>query len=354
MNGKIQLKLLKTKRINTKNDLLLYANNYKTVTSSPNKKTIPMTSGYFPKDFSLNIYKSTSLYRKRYQIETIPLKTQLKKINIQKQSKKSEKIIKNIKMNIVKQNFSSDLLRLLKSNKIDRFFKRYLEKTKNIKIDMNIPENNRIERILTPTMNKKAEKKLIDEDKIADEDIIKQSIFIPLNNIKIVENKKISKDDIIQINSENNIKNNMINSGIQTGDVNQKEENKMKEKKDNVINRPQSHSILKNDYINDSITSFNNSRKNIGINTQRKLKRLKYTKKYLFLDKNQNVRVFTPIERNPISNDKIINNFETKNKLVFSFYDPNDRHIKILQKFENKIKYRDSKEQINNFSFNFY
>ena len=46
---------------------------------------------------------------------------------------KDENTIKSIKIKIKENTFSSDLLRLLKSNKIDRFAKRYMEK-KNDKI----------------------------------------------------------------------------------------------------------------------------------------------------------------------------------------------------------------------------
>ena len=357
MNGNIHLKLLKIKKNKTQNDLILKENKNKTIYNTPKKRKIPIVSGYFPEDFSINIYKSTSLYKKRYQIEPLPLKKQLKLIKIRKKTIKSEKLIKTIKNDIKENNFSSDLLRLLKSNKIDRFAKRYLEKTNNKKNKLNNYINKNVRRILTPNNNQKEENKQTDEDKITNDDLINQNIFSPLNNTKKKENKGLNKDNMIDFNSEITINNIMISSSSQTNNINQNEEYKRKETevKNKILTFPQSPTILKNDYIFDSLTSYNNSQrniKNIEKNNRRKIKQYIFPKKYLILDKNKNVKLFSPEKK--INYFNIINKLENKNKLVFSFYDPNDKHIKLMKEFEKKLKTMDTNEKSTNFSANIY
>lgn len=342
MKGKIHLNLLKSKKNQSLKEL--NDNIHKTIYVKK-KKAIPIASGYFPEDFSLNIFKSTSLYKRRYQIESLPLKKQLKLINLQKKSNKNEKIIKAIKKNIIENNFSSDLMRLLKSNKIDRFAKRYLEKENNTKKKENNMKTMKFRRILTSKSNKFEENKQLDEDKMNNNDLILQKILIPFNSIQIDKTKNIYEENIISLDSDNKINNNMINSASQTCNINEYE--KYKENKD--IERPIPHSILKNDYLCDSITSYNNSKKNIEKYNIRRFKKLKFSKKYLFLDKNNNVKIFSPTKSKFNLNNNIIN----KSKLVFSFYDPNDEHIKLMKEFEKKLKLLSSNEKYADFSANF-
>ena len=87
MNGKY-LNLLKTKKNNSLKDFLAYENKNRTIYNTPKRKSIPIVTGYFPIDFSLNIYKSTDLYKKRYQIEPLRLKQQLKLVKNQRKMKK--------------------------------------------------------------------------------------------------------------------------------------------------------------------------------------------------------------------------------------------------------------------------
>jgi hypothetical protein len=77
MNDKIRLKLLKNKNNDIQEELLLHRNKNKTISNQSLKRNFPIASGYFREDFSLNIYKSTSLYKKRYQIEPMRLREQL-------------------------------------------------------------------------------------------------------------------------------------------------------------------------------------------------------------------------------------------------------------------------------------
>ena len=159
---------------------------------------------------------------------------------------------------------------------------------------------------------------------------------------------------MIGFNSEITINNIMISSSSQTNNINQNEEYKRKETeiKNKILTFPQSPTILKNDYIFDSLTSYNNSQrniKNIEKNNRRKIKQYIFPKKYLILDKNKNVKLFSPEKK-----INYFNKLENKNKLVFSFYDPNDKHIKLMKEFEKKLKTMDTNEKSTNFSANIY
>lgn len=347
MNGKY-LNLLKTKKNNSLKDFLAYENKNRTIYNTPKRKSIPIVTGYFPIDFSLNIYKSTDLYKKRYQIEPLRLKQQLKLVKIQKKSKKSEKIIKSFKKSLVENTFSSDLLRLIKSNKIDRFAKRYLEKKTNVNININNYINKKIGRVLSSKkINDKEDYKQIDEDKFYNDDVIKHKIFIPFKDIKSIESQNFSEENMLSQNSESKFKSNVISSSSQTSNINKYEEKKISDEKHKIITRPLSHSILKNDYLFDSLKSYNNipNTPNIEKFTHKKIRQRAFTKKFLILDKNMNIKLFSPKKSQANINNNIIKHFENNRKLIFSFYDPNDKHIQLLREFEKKLKRTNTEEK---------
>ena len=328
MNGVFPYSLKPKKRKNLI-ELFLNDNKNRAVYKTTKTNTNPIGTGYFPEDFSLNIYKSTSLYKKRYQIEPLRLKNQLKVIKIKKKSMKNEKIINKINKYITETSFSSDLFRLLKSKKIDRFVKRYLEK-KNYLNDYN---NRKLRKALFPKGNKiKENTKQIDEDKINNDDIIKQKASIHLMEIKNLYNKDLSDKNIVQKSPKHKIENKIINSSNKTLGNNKFEENKNAYKKQIFVKRPQSYDIIRNEHLSDSLKSYNNLKNNEKFNTI-KIDKRKFSKKYLYLDKNQNVKIFSP----RINKSDLINKFKTKRKLIFSYYDPNDEHIKLFKEFENKL-----------------
>ena len=334
MNGKY-LNLLKTKKNNSLKDFLAYENKNRTIYNTPKRKSIPIVTGYFPIDFSLNIYKSTDLYKKRYQIEPLRLKQQLKLVKIQKKSKKSEKIIKSFKKSLVENTFSSDLLRLIKSNKIDRFAKRYLEKKTNVNNNINNYINKKFGRVLSSKkINDKEDYKQIDEDKFSNDDVIKHKIFIPFKGMESIGSQNFNEENILSQNSESKFKSNVISSSSQTSNINRYEEKKIS-------------SILKNDYLFDSLKSYNNipNTPNIEKFTHRKIRQRAFTKKFLILDKNMNIKLFSPKKSRTNINNNIIKHFENNRKLIFSFYDPNDKHIQLLREFEKKLKRTNTKEK---------
>ena len=352
MNGNNYLTSLKSKKKTTLKDLLFYENQSLATLNTKKKKSIPVVTGYFPIDFSLNIYKSTDLYKKRYQIEPLRLKNQLKLLKIQKKSLKNEKIIKKIKKGIIENGFSSDLLRLLKSNKIDRFAKRYLEKKNDAKNNINTYSDKKFGSILSSKINSEKEgNKQIDEDKFSNDDIINHKIFLHLKDIKSVDSNNFSEDNLLSQNSESKVKSYMINSSSQTSKINKYEENKIGDEKHKFIKRPQSHTILKNDYIFDFLKSYNNTQK-IEKYNQRRLKRRKFTNKFLILDKNKNIKLFSPNKAKSAFNKNIIKKFENNRKLKLPFYDPNDNQLKLFKDLENKLKMTNSKDKNSNFRAN--
>ena len=250
MNDDIHPRLLKLKKRNKKSDLLLDELKNKALYPVNNKRVIPIVTGYFPEDFSLNIYRSTSLYKKRYQIEPFKLKGQLKIIKTQKKSKIIDNIIKSIKKKEKENCISSDLLRLLKSNKIDTFAKRYLEKYK-------FQSKTNINKILP---KKKLEK--LKEDKIGNADLIINTLVIESSKKTNFNNINLSEDNLAYKNQNNKTKNNMINSSSQTNFVNDFKGYNFRYKiKHKFIERPLSsrtNNILNNYYLYDLLSLGNN------------------------------------------------------------------------------------------------
>ena len=327
MNDKIHLKLLKSKSRNNSNSLLLDQLKYKTVYSLTNKRVTPIGSGYFPKDYSLNIYKSTSFYKKRYQIEPFKLKYQIKCLKTPKNSKKIDYIIKLFKAKEKKNHFSSDLLRLIKSNKIDRFAKRYLEK---YKLNTNI---------INKSSSPKNEYKEFDEDKFKN-DIIFNNLMINSENRKSSDNKNQSEDTLTFQHKDNNTKNIKIKSENQPNIINKfKCYNMNTKRKHKFIGRnisSQSYNILSNNYLVSSLSSCNNTP--ININDKNQNKKNQIFKSSVPEKKNKKIKLFYTKKIKSILNDNVNNKLNNKKKLIFSFYDPNDKDIKLFQKLEQKLK----------------
>ena len=94
--------------------------------------------GYFPEDYSLNVYKQTNLYKNRYQIQTRNLKNVIKKIQTNEKSPYFINISNQMKKNNIENTIGIEEYRLLNSKKIDKF----VNKTLNIK-DSFTPKNYR-------------------------------------------------------------------------------------------------------------------------------------------------------------------------------------------------------------------
>ena len=329
MNDDIHPRLLKLKKRNKKSDLLLDELKNKALYSVNNKRVIPIVTGYFPEDFSLNIYRSTSLYKKRYQIEPFKLKGQLKIIKTQKKSKIIDNIIKSIKKKEKENCISSDLLRLLKSNKIDTFAKRYLEKYK-------FQSKTNINKILP---KKKLEK--LKEDKIGNADLIINTLVIESSKKTNFNNINLSEDNLAYKNQNNKTKNNMINSSSQTNFVNDFKGYNFRYKiKHKFIERPQSsrtNNILNNYYLYDSLSLGNNSPFNKR-NIHNRNKNNKIFKNNFSEKKNKKIKLFFTKKIKSALNKNINNQLDKNKKLIFSFYDSNDKDIKLFEKFEKKLK----------------
>ena len=362
MNDGFNINLLKIMKKDMKGVLLFDLSKTNVFNNISKKRTIPVARGYFPEDFSLNIYKSTSLYKKRYQIEPMRLKRQLKKIKIQKASMKNDNIIKTINKKMKEDCFSSDQLRLLKSNKIDRFAKRYLEnknKTSKTNITNNMKKDIKKKFIITLSpKNHNKEIKYTDEDKINNEDIISKNLLNSLEYMKGTENTNgnpnFDNNSFIYHKLEGNSKNNMINSGVQTPNINQNKEN-IKEKEHSSMKGALSQRFLKNNYIYDSLSSYNNEVKSPNNENISHLitKKHKLRKKYLFWDrKNEKIKLLSPKNSSLIKN--IINKFDKNKKLIYSFYNPNDIHIKLLKEYENKLKEMNKNNKDTNFRTNIF
>ena len=362
MDDGFNIKLFKLIKKDIKGVLLFDLSKTNTFNNISKKRTIPVARGYFPEDFSLNIYKSTSLYKKRYQIEPKRLKQQLKKIKTQKTIMKNDNIINTINKKMKEDCFSSDQLRLLKSNKIDRFAKRYLENKKSKTTKRNITNNikkdikKKFIISLSPKKHNK-ETKHTDEDKINNEDVICKNLLNSLEYMKGIENTGnpyFDNNNFVCHNLDNNSKNDGINSGIQTQNINQNKEN-IKDNEHKSIKGALSQRFLKNNYIYDSLSSYNNEVKSPNIEniSNCRTKKRKIRKKYLFWDRNkEKIKLLSPKNSSLINN--IINKFDKNKKLIYSFYNPNDIHIKLLKEYENKLKEMNTNNEDTNFKTNIF
>ena len=269
---------------------------------------------------------------------------------------KDNNIIKTIKKKMKDNLFSSDQLRLLKSNKIDRFAKRYLENNNSkTNITNNFKKNLKKKFIITlPPKNHNKEINHTDEDKINNENTIEKNILNSLENKKVIENPNFCYNSFINQNLEINSENNLINSERQAPYINHFKD-KINDKEHKSIEGALSQRFLKNNYIYDSLSSCNNEVKspNIGNISNCNPKKYKIRKKYLFWDKkNEKIKFLSPKNSSSINN--IINKSNKNKKLIFSFYDPNDKHIKLLKEYANKLKEMNNNNKDQNFKTNIF
>lgn len=254
--------------------------------------------GYFPEDFSLNIYKSTSLYKNRYKIETCRLKKVLKNIYHEENSKRIKNLIHIIKKNTMENNISIKMFKLLKSKKIDRFVNRLLninnipsQKYKESRKDNSFKRRH----FFLTNKNKKVNFNFKDKDiKINLNNICIQSY----SNIHYEKNKMhnyiLGRNFSIDIN-----KNNTDNSGIQTINVfNNESKNKIcynniKELEYNNLREQnqKKQNIFNNKYSNSNSLPYKD--KNIKYK-EIKFEKIKKPKKYIFLQKQKKrIRLFS-------------------------------------------------------------
>jgi hypothetical protein len=270
--------------------------------------------GYFPDDFPLRAFKCTSFYKNRYKIQTKHLKNTLNNIYVDENAKRKKNINYIIKKNN-ENTLSNEMLRLLKSNRIDRFVNRYLN-LKNITFK-NKKYNNRYINSSTYRNRKQymSNKEQNDNDK-------KLNICIsPYLNAKkgynTINAKNFNRNYLI-----GNMKTNTANSGTQT--INAENKNKgniAKEKKKDFLTN---NKFITNSPINNNNKLNENNFKIVG-NHKKKMLSKKYQKK---------VRPFTASKttisfNNHKNND--IKGFDNKRGLVFSFYDPKDKYIQLFE-----------------------
>ena len=248
---------------------------------------------------------------------------------MQKKSKIIDNIIKSIKKKEKENCISSDLLRLLKSNKIDTFAKRYLEKYK-FQSSTNI--------------NKIFPKKKLEEskkDKIGNTDLIINTLVIESSQKANFNNINLSEDNLAYKNQNNKTKDNMINSSSQTNFVNDFKGYNFRYKiKHKFIERPPSsrtNNILNNYYLYDSLSLGNNSPFNKR-NIHNRNKNNKIFKNNFSEKKNKKIKLFFTKKIKSTLNKNINNQLDKNKKLIFSLYDPNDKDIKLFEKFEKKLK----------------
>ena len=310
--------------------------------NSKNKQTQLDPHGYFPEDFSLNIYKSTSLYKNRYKIQTCRLKKVLKNIYQEENSKHTKNLNDIIKKNTIENNLSINMLKLLKAQKIDRFVNRLLNINNNpfqIQNENSKDNINKIKDNFFLTNKNKLSKKInnFDLDELDSK-----------NNAYIQPYSKINNEDLINkyffvrnTSLDNNNKSNTANSSTQTINV----KNELRNKYYSNKNRNE----FGNKSLKDKQNIFNNNNlsfkgKNCSCK-EIKFEMIKFPKKNIFLKKNEKViRPFSASKTKSLSslniqNNNIINNFNKDKKLIFSFYDPKDKYIQLFDSHMNiKIK----------------
>jgi hypothetical protein len=323
-NSKIHLKLFnnsKKEKPITSNINQYFLNEEKIEYGSESKDPTQLDiHGYFPDDFPLRAFKCTSFYKNRYKIQTKHLKNTLNNIYVDENAKRKKNI-----HNIIKKNnentLSNEMLRLLKSNRIDRFVNRYLN-LKNITFK-NKKHNSRYINSSTYRYRKHymTSKDQNDNDK-------KLNICInPYLNVKrglnTINTKNFNHNYLID-----NMKTNMANSGTQTINA----ENKNKDKDIINISKEKKKDFLTNNkFITNSPINNNNKLNENNFEIIGNLKKNMFCKKY-----HKKVRPFTGSKTiyNHKKND--IKNSENKRGLVFSLYDPKDKYIQLFEQFEKR------------------
>ena len=286
--------------------------------------------GYFPEDFSLNIYKCTSFYKNRYKIQSCRLKKTLKNIYVNENSKKNKDINTVLKKKLNENILTKEMLKLLKSNQIDRFVNRLL----NLK---NCYKNQNENRKDNNSLSNRQRKKFISHDKKVAK---KGKLFCPNTDYRKL-NICINSYTNNYVNRKrnylvDNIKTNISNTDNQNININ-KNKNKyfvynLNEFEDKPLTDKNTRNILnENKYINS--TSSSNYEKNKGNYYNYDNSKEKFIKKIKRPFSSSNAKTSFSNTKN-----KITKNSSKKKGLIFSFYDPNDKYIKIFERLEKKAK----------------
>ena len=314
------------------------------ITNSKNKQTQLDPHGYFPEDFSLNIYKSTSLYKNRYKIQTCRLKKVLKNIYQEENSKHNKDLNDIIKKNTIENNLSINMFKLLKAQKIDRFVNRLLNINNNPfqSQNENSKDNNNIklkDNFFLTNKNKLSKK--INNFDLDD--------LYTKNEAYIQPNSNINNEDLINkfffirnisLDNNNNNKSNTANSATQTMIVN----NELR--KNYYYNR--NINEFRDKSLRDSQNILNSNNNNLSFKGKNcsckeiKFEMRQFPKKNIFLKKSEKViRPFSATKTKSLSslniqNNNIINKFNKDKKLIFSFYVPKDKYIQLFEDLEKK------------------
>ena len=274
--------------------------------------------GYFPDDFSLRAFKCTSFYKNRYKIKTKHLKNTLNNIYVDENAKRKKNINYIIKKNN-ENNLSNEMLRLLKSNRIDRFVNRYLN-LKNINFK-NKKQNNRY--INSPTY--RYIKKYINNKNQNDNDKKLNIVINPYLSVKgeynTINAKNFNRNYLID-----NMNINTANSGTQT--VNAEDKNKDKDI-DYIPKKKNKDFLTYNKFITNSPINNNNK---LNVNNYEIIGNHK--KNMLSKKHQKKVRPFTASKTTTsFHNNKnnAVKSFEHKRGLVFSLYDPKDKYIQLFE-----------------------
>lgn len=269
--------------------------------------------GYFPDDFNLRVFKCTSFYKNRYKIQTKHLKKTLNNIYVDENAKRK----KNIN-NIIKKNnentLSNEMLRLLKSNRIDRFVNRYL----NLK-NISYKKKKQNQRYINSSTYRY--KKQYMPSKNGNDNEKKLNICIsPYLDARGVYNtinaKNFNRNYLID-----NMIINTANSGTQT--INAEKRNKDKNV-DNILVDKKKDFLSNNKFITNSPMNSKGNFEIVGNNKKNMLSK-KYQKKS---------RPFTASKATSSFNNQkkyVIKNSENKGGLVFSLYDPKDKYIQLFE-----------------------
>jgi hypothetical protein len=292
---------------------------------------------YFPDDFSLKIFKSTYIYKKRFKIQAWRLKKVLQKIYNIENSKIFEKLIALIKKRIKDNKLSDEMIHNLKLNKIDKFVNEYL--------NINSPNNSPKDKEFINSYNKKIEKLFITDKYCEDK---KVNFIIPddanMNNINI----KYPESNIIKENKKRinnfmlknvNMKEHTKNTGTQTINIIEK----------NNINSFNNINKSEFRYCNDqNCFQINNK----YLNNKKPLSKHNYykLKKRTEIEKMRNKKNFFRKHPRPFSSANIkenissmnlrknfINNNNQNKNIIYSFYNPKDKTIQLFNKFEKRI-----------------
>ena len=295
---------------------------------------------YFPEDFSLNIYKSTSLYKNRYQIETCRLKKALKNIYHEENSTKNKNLNDMIKKNTIENNKSIAMLKLLKSRKIDRFVNRLLNKSPSEKNENSKENNKKIDKIFITNKNKISNES--DGFGFDKKNRIINKFKPPFSKCIINYNENKKSDSYNNCNENINNKNNTINSATQT--INENKSNNIHYLQ--YINEYEQKSLRHQNsqiILNKKLSNINKYNQHKNYNYKEiKFEMIDLPKNNFLKNQEKMIRPFSASKLNKLNlniqnnNDFNYNSFNKKRKLIFSLYEPNDKYIQLFEELEKK------------------